>query len=207
MEIKKINNETYWCCPHCDTQLMSDTVNASRTVSGASIFFDGDTIQVDTTYHAIFTDSDFSSALDVGKCTKCFEYFFSISMTFGHFLPEAVDRVSKQSNFIIYQKNLKNSDKYQNFKCFCLNIYDCSIGTQYDIRLCILPLMPNEAKDLIGIYGVSSYGNSDVWQRSTNIVEEFLQNHQDLILNILSGGILENITDRTNSTFAEEASI
>jgi hypothetical protein len=181
---------------------MSNTVNASRTVSGASIFFDGDTIQVDTTYHAIFTDLDFSSSLDVGKCAKCSEYFFSISMAFANFLPEAVDRMSKQSNFIIYQKNLKNSDKYQNFKYFCLNIYDCSIGTQYDIRLCILPLTLDEANDLIGIHGVSSCIGSDIWRKATNIVEEFLQNNQDLILNILCCGISENITDRTNSTFA-----
>jgi hypothetical protein len=68
------------------------------------------------------------------------------------------------------------------------------------------PLTPNDTKELIGVYGVASCGDSDVWDDSIDRVEEFLYNHHDLI-NTLCCGISENITEKTDGTFTEEASI
>jgi len=212
MKIEKINTETYWCCPHCDAELMSDTSNSSRTASGTYVFFDGDTIQADISNHPIFTDTNFLSSLDVGKCAECSKHFSSINIKFMNSnLPEAEEyvwlrkEVGEPTNFVMCKKRgLSQSDAYKNFEYFSLSTFNTPLGTLYDIRLCILPLTPNEAKDLIGIYGVSSCGDSDVWQDSINIVEEFLKNHQDLAINILYFGISENVTEQTNSEFIKE---
>lgn len=215
MKIAKINNETYWCCPHCDAELMSDTANSSRTASGTYVFFDGDTIQSDILSHPIFTYYNFLSSLDVGKCSECSKHFSSINIAFMNSkLPEAQqyvwfrEEVGKPTNFVICKKeDLTQSDVYKNFKYFSLSTFDTPLGTLYDIRLCILPLTPNETDDLIGIHGVLSCGDSDIWEDSTDIVEEFLHNHHDLIVNMLCHGIAKNITEKIDSTFTEEASI
>jgi hypothetical protein len=148
MKIKKINNETYWCCPHCDAELMSDTSNSSRTASGTYVFFDGDTIQVDTSDHPIFTDTNFLSSLDVGKCSECSKHFSSINIVFMNSkLPEAVgyvrlnEEVGEPTNFVICKKeDLTQSDVYKNFEYFSLSTFDTPLGTLYDIRLCIFHL-------------------------------------------------------------------
>lgn len=215
MNIIEINNETYWCCPHCGTELMSDTANSSRTASGTYVFFDGDTIQADISRHPIFTDHNFLSSLDVGKCFECSEHFSSINIKFMNSkLPEAVEyvcgrkEIGKPTNFVISKKEcLTQSDVYESFEYFSLSTFDTPLGTLYDIRLCILPLTPNEAKDLIGVYGVESCGDSDIWDDSTDIVEEFLRNNQNLIINTLCCGISENVTEQTNSVFTQEESI
>ena len=215
MNIIEINNEIYWCCPHCDAELMSDTANSTKTASGTYVFFDGDTIQADTSSHPIFTDHNFLSSLDVGKCSECSKHFSSINIKFMNSnLPEAIEYVwgreccGKPTNFVICKrKDLIQSDVYKNFEYFILSTFDTLLGTLYDMRLCILPLTPNETKDLLGIHGVLSCGDSDVWDDSTSIVEEFLYNHHDLIENMLCHGIAKNMTEKTDSVFAQEESI
>ena len=199
LKIEKINNEIYWCCPHCDAALMSDTANSTKTASGTYVFFDGDTIQADIPHLPMLTDHNFLSSLDVGKCSECSKHFSSINIKFMNSnLPEAIEYVwgreccGKPTNFVICKrKDLIQSDVYKNFEYFSLSTFDTLLGTLYDMRLCILPLTPNETKDLLGIHGVLSCGDSDVWDDSTSIVEEFLHNHHDLI-NTLCCGISEN---------------
>lgn len=209
MKIEKINNEIYWCCPHCDAELMSDTANSTKTASGTYVFFDGDTIQADISSHPIFTDHNFSSSLDVGKCFECSEHFSSINIEFMNSnSPEAQkyvwmhEEIGESTNFVICKKKyITQSDVYKNFEYFSLSTFDTPLGTLYDMRLCILPLTPNETKDLLGIHGVLSCGDSAVWEDSISIVEEFLHNHHDLIENMLCHGIAKNITEKTDGTF------
>ncbi len=127
-------------------------------------------------------------------------------------LPEAIEYVwgrkgfGEPTNFVICKKKyLTQSDVYKNFEYFSLSTFDTPLGTLYDMRLCILPLTPNETKDLLGIHGVLSCGDSDVWDDSISIVEEFLHNHHDLIMNMLCNGIAKNMTEKTDSTFTKEA--
>ena len=190
LKIEQINKETYWCCPHCGTALMSDTANSSRTASGTYVFSYGDTIDADISSHTIFTDHNFLSSLNFGECHECSERFSSINIVFMNSkFPEAISYVmltkamGKQTNFLIRKKErIAQSNTYENFEYFSLNTFDTPLGTLYDMTLCILPLMQNEVDD---------DDDSDGWEASINIVEEFLHNHHDLI-NTLCHGISEN---------------